>query len=241
VAERRPRDWRGEGEIEQREQKIGQSFQDCEVAGKVHVGHSLLEIYRSPHIAVERESEREAVLHSDSEVERAQQINRRAQELKVNFVLCSCLRCSALSRSRYVCFPPSALCLHVMRAQNRSELHLVLQALGAKVLEEHMRRTKVASVSATQAQAAEAREEALAEDEERLKEEEQLKKESFPLAFLSSASLLSSLLSQPSLASPETDAAISTPLPTTTCSAEQVSFVDSRHPTTPPEDETTDV
>lgn len=49
----------------------------------------MLEIYRSPHIAVERESEREAVLPSDSELERAQQINRRAQELKVNFVFCS--------------------------------------------------------------------------------------------------------------------------------------------------------
>jgi len=103
------------------------------------------------------------------------------------------------------------------------------------VLEEHMRRTKVASVSATQAQAADAREESLAEDEERLKEE------SFPLAFLSSASLLSSLLSQPSLASAQTDAVISTPLPTATCSAEQVSSLESRHPTAPPEDETTDV
>ncbi len=119
-AERRTRDWRGEGEIEQREQKFGQSFQDCEVGDKVHVGHSLLEVYKSPHIAVERESEREAVPHSDSELERAQQINRRAQELKVNFVFCSCLR------FRYVCFPLSALCLHVMRAQNHSELHLVL-------------------------------------------------------------------------------------------------------------------
>ena len=109
------------------------------------------------------------------------------------------------------------------------------------MLEEHMRRTKVASVSATQAQAAEAREESLAEDEERLKEEERLREESFPLAFLSSASLLSSLLSQPSPASPQTDAAISTPLPTTTYSAEQVSSLESRHPTTPPEDETTDV
>ena len=105
------------------------------------------------------------------------------------------------------------------------------------MLEEHMRRTKLASVSATQAQAAEAREESPAEGEERLKE----KDESFPLAFLSSASLLSSLLSQPSLASPQTDAAISTPLPTTTYSAEQVSSLESRHPTTPPEDDTTDV